>query len=57
MTHQEAQLLLDSMLMPFNIHKRRLQANATLSDNEKELLLQIVVDFEGVGRSTITKKP
>ena len=56
MTHQEAQLLLDSMLMPFNIHKRRLQANATLSDNEKELLLQIVVDFEGMGEKYDYKK-
>lgn len=56
MTHQEAQLLLDSMLMPFNIHKRRLQANATLSDNEKELLLQIVVDFEGLSEKYDYKK-
>lgn len=46
MTLQEAQLLLDSMLMPLSKHKRRIQANNTLSEGEKDLLLQIVIDVK-----------
>ena len=46
MTLQEAQLLLDRMLMPISKHKRRIQANNTLSEGEKDLLLQIVIDVK-----------
>lgn len=42
----DAQKLLDTMLIPFCSNKRNIKANDTLKDCDKDKLLQIIVDFE-----------
>ena len=46
MTKNDAQRLLDSMLIPLDHEKNNIGANKHLKNKEKDLLLQIVMDFE-----------
>ena len=46
MTHEEAQLLLDSMLAPVNFRKRSTNKDDALSDKDKADLLNIVIALE-----------
>lgn len=46
MTQDEAHELLNSMLIPTEELKRNVNANQSLTPNEEDLLLQVVIDFE-----------